>query len=270
LAVVNPWADQLTFLDDRTRTRRDHEKYLTLIDVIALLHQHQREVKTAVVQGRTVEYIEATLADIECANAIAHEVLGRSLDELPPQTRRVLAAVGELVQSLTREQGAQRADVRFTRAQVRAHTALSDTQCRVHLDRLAELEYLLSHRGRRGQSYEYELLHDASADSAGPHLAGLIDVQALQSTATTASSRGAEDGFAGPTRPQNGGNAGPSRSAESSATPAPARLASQSAEKAAKPRTGEATGKVLSYPKAHASSHATFLVAGSAAVALAQ
>ncbi|MCZ7591505.1 MAG: hypothetical protein M5U15_04835 [Kiritimatiellae bacterium] len=40
--VVNPWADQLTFTADRPRTRRDHEKYLTLIDAIALLHQHQR------------------------------------------------------------------------------------------------------------------------------------------------------------------------------------------------------------------------------------
>ena len=46
LAVVNPYADRLTFLDDRTRTRRDHEKYLALIDTIALLHQHQRPVKT--------------------------------------------------------------------------------------------------------------------------------------------------------------------------------------------------------------------------------
>lgn len=266
LAVVNPYADQLTFLDDRTRTRRDHEKYLTLIDVIALLHQHQREVKTASVQGRTVEYIEATLADIETANRIAHEVLGRSLDELPPQTRRVLVAVGELVQTLMQAQGAQRADVRFTRAQVRAHTALSDTQCRVHLDRLAELEYLLTHRGQRGQSYEYELLHDASADRAGPHLAGLIDVAALQSTATTASSRGVGDGLAGPTRPQNGVNAGPSRSTETPAEPALARLAAQSAEKTAKPRTGETSGKVLSYPKTHTS----FLAAGSAAVALAQ
>jgi hypothetical protein len=93
LAVVNPYADSLTFLDDRTRTRRDHEKYLTLIDTIALLHQHQREVKTAQVAGRSVEYIEATLDDIVQANAIAHEVLGRSLDELPPQTRRLLGAI---------------------------------------------------------------------------------------------------------------------------------------------------------------------------------
>jgi DNA primase len=30
LKVVNPYADRLTFLDDKTRTRRDHMKYLSL------------------------------------------------------------------------------------------------------------------------------------------------------------------------------------------------------------------------------------------------
>ena len=43
LAVVNPFAPALTFATARTRNRRDHEKYLTLIDAIALLHQHQRQ-----------------------------------------------------------------------------------------------------------------------------------------------------------------------------------------------------------------------------------
>jgi DNA primase len=37
LLVANPYAPGLTFLDDRTRTRRDHTKYLTLIRAIALL-----------------------------------------------------------------------------------------------------------------------------------------------------------------------------------------------------------------------------------------
>ena len=37
-----------------------------------------------------IEYIEVELTDIALANELAHEVLGRSLDELPPQTRRVL------------------------------------------------------------------------------------------------------------------------------------------------------------------------------------
>jgi len=62
LAVVNPFADKLSFLDNQTRTRRDHEKYLTLIDSIALLHQHQRTIKTVPSQsGEAIEYIEATL-----------------------------------------------------------------------------------------------------------------------------------------------------------------------------------------------------------------
>ena len=88
--VANPFARDLTFLDSQTRTRRDHLKYLTLIRSIALLHQCQRPVKTTTHHGKQIEYIEVTLEDIETANRLAHEVLGRSLDELPPQTRRLL------------------------------------------------------------------------------------------------------------------------------------------------------------------------------------
>jgi DNA primase len=151
LAVVNPYADQLTFLDDRTRTRRDHEKYLTLIDTIALLHQYQRPVKSASVGGQTIEFIEVTADDIAAANRLAHEVLGRSLDELPPQTRRVLAALHGWVEGVTIERQLRRPDVRFTRSDVRRVTSLSDVQCRVHVERLVALEYVLVHRGTRGQ-----------------------------------------------------------------------------------------------------------------------
>jgi DNA primase catalytic core len=202
LAVVNPFADQLTFLSDRTRTRRDHEKYLTLIDTIALLHQYQREVKTVQHAGEALEYIEVTLADIEAANALVHEVLGRSLDELPPVTRRVLEAIVEAVKAkpLPRE------SVRFSRREVRAWTGQSDTQTRAHLDRLVELEYLLTHRGQRGQSFEYELVYDGDGGDAA-HLAGLID------TATIKSSRGESVEFAGSTRPRNAPTAAPSRGA---------------------------------------------------------
>jgi DNA primase len=190
--VVNPYADQLTFLDDRTRTRRDHDKYLTLIDTIALLHQHQREVKTAHVHGHgaalNVSYIEATLDDIATANQIAHEVLGRSLDELPPQTRRVLAAIVEHVHARAQvgaERGATRRaeggfkDVRFTRAELRAASGFGDTQLKLHLARLSELEYLLTHRAERGQGFVYELLFDGDVTAAA-HLSGLIDVASLQ------------------------------------------------------------------------------------------
>jgi len=189
LAVVNPYARRLTFLDDRTRTRRDHEKYLTLIDTITLLHQHQREVKTLRHGDRALRYVEATLEDITIANQLAHEVLGRTLDELPPQTRKLLGLVVAMVQEQCAAQQIGRAQYRFSRRTVRECTRWGDTQLKIHLARLTELEYLLVHRGGRGQSFEYELLFDAPADgsaahgtyqSGSPHVSGLIDVEALR------------------------------------------------------------------------------------------
>jgi DNA primase len=158
LAVVNPFADQLTFLDDRTRTRRDHEKYLTLIDVIALLHQHQRVRRSMEHGGKVIRYIEATLDDIALANELAHEVLGRTLDELPPQTRRLLGLVINLVEKQCQDHGMSRPMCRFTRRELREVTKWGDTQLKIHLARLVELEYLLLHRGGRGLTFEYELL----------------------------------------------------------------------------------------------------------------
>jgi DNA primase len=93
LRVVNPFAERLTFLDDRTRTRRDHDKYLTIIEALALMHQHQRPVVALDVDGERTECVEVELSDIELANRLAGEVLGRTLDELPPQTRRFLEAL---------------------------------------------------------------------------------------------------------------------------------------------------------------------------------
>lgn len=160
LAVVNPFAETLTFRSACTRTRRDHAKYLTLIDAIALLHQQQRPVNTAVAGDALIEYVEATAADIALADALLAQVLGAALEELPPQTRRVLGVVVELVRTLMRERRQERSAVRFTRREVRAEAGMTDTALRVHLERLVTLEYLLVHRGQRGQSFVYELLYE--------------------------------------------------------------------------------------------------------------
>jgi hypothetical protein len=193
LAVVNPYAEQLTFLDDRTRTRRDHAKYLTLIDAIALMHQHQREIKTLERPGQAIEYVEVTLDDIARANALAHDVLGRSLDELPPQTRRVLGVIEAFVDEKARQQALVRADVRFTRRELRARCGMSDTAVRIHLERLVAMEYVRAAAGRNGQRFEYELLFDGELSASVPQMIGLIDVAALRGDAvdTTATSQGA-------------------------------------------------------------------------------
>ena len=173
--VVNPYADQLTFLDDQTRTRRDHMKYLTLIRAIALLHQHQREVKTVEHRGQHLAYIEATKADIALANSIAHEVLGRTLDELPPQTRRLLILLQAWVTERSALEGVFVNEFRFSRKALRDEIHWGDTQLKLHLSRLAELEYVVIHR--RGCAFEYELVYDGKADAK--HLCGLIHVEKL-------------------------------------------------------------------------------------------
>jgi DNA primase len=84
-------------------------------------------------------------------------------DDLPPQTRRLLHLIDELVPNTSGRQSIERSDVRFSRRDVREHTGWGNTQLKVHLKRLEELEYQLVHRGRRGQSIVYELLALADA-----------------------------------------------------------------------------------------------------------
>lgn len=198
LHVVNPFAKQLTFLSDRTRTRRDHVKYLTLIRSIALLHQHQRPLK----EKDGLQYIEVEMSDLAIANALAHEVLGRSLDELPPQTRRLLEQLKKMVQARCESEKIDPELCWFTRREVREFTGWSNTQLKVHLDRLEELEYIYPRRaGMRGSAYEYELLFDGDTETAKPQLVGLIDLQKL---GYDAKFTGYMAEFAGLKRPQNG------------------------------------------------------------------
>jgi DNA primase len=180
LKVVNPYATQLTFLDDKTRTRRDHTKYLTLIRSIALLHQYQREVKTTYCAGRALTYVEVTLDDIEVANQIVHEILGRSLDDMPPQTWRLLRLINQMVEEHCHVFQVDRGAYLFTRRNVRSYTGWGDTQLKVHLRRLEEMEYLLIHRGGRGKQIVYELLYNSEGQDGSSFLMGLIDVESLR------------------------------------------------------------------------------------------
>jgi hypothetical protein len=251
LAVVNPYADRLTFLSDKTRTRRDHEKYLTLIDTIALLHQHQRPVRTMLDAGQAVEYVEVTAEDIAQANALAHEVLGRSLDELPPQTRLLLASVALHVRGQARAQAIPVAEVRFTRKDLREATGWGDTQLRVHLERLGSLEYLLTHREGAGGRFTYELVFDGDVSTA-VHLSGLIDAagieaESIEAVPTTAKSRGQHLEVAGRLRVDSGPVAAPLRAGQPADKQALARVPADEADYEAQTHVLRPNGKHPSY-----------------------
>jgi len=213
--IINPYAPALTFVKERTRHRRDHEKYLTLIDAIALLHQHQREkqlLPTGQVGAGSACCIEVTLEDIALANELAPEVLARSLDELPPQTRALLGFIRQLLQQKRAGGGARGVAspkvgpgcAWFARKELRDRCGWSLTQVIVHLERLVALEYVALRHGRLGSQFIYEALFDLDAPEALAHI-GLIDVAKL-GHAYDRQVSGLARGVSGETTPVTGGD----------------------------------------------------------------
>ena len=226
LPVVIPGAERLTFADTSTRTRRDHVKYLALIRAAALLHQHQRPRRTATTSdGRTVTYIEAAPADVELANRLAHDVLGQSLDELPPQTRRLLILLDAHVTGEATTREVDRSAVRFTRRQLRELFGWGDTQLKVHLARLVDMELVWAHRGA-GLALVYELAWSGEGRDGGRFLNGLTPLDGVpepaEPTAMTIDRSGPSEDRSGVGRPPVGPQPGVGHTADESRQPAPA------------------------------------------------
>ncbi|MEO6278199.1 CHC2 zinc finger domain-containing protein [Roseateles sp.] len=279
LDVLNPYAQFLSFPDQTTRLRRDHEKYLTLIDVIAFVHQHQRAVKTAArgddKEGQRIEYIEVQLTDIALANRIAHDVLGRSLDELPPQTRRLLTLVDGYVGAESARQQIKRAELRFSRRSLREAIHWGDTQLKTHLARLAELEYLVAHRTRTG-GFEYELVYELAGTggdaggatggatgsaTGGLRFPGLADIDALQ-CAYDAARSGSDEVRSGSGRPVVGARSAGGRGDASAGKPVSMRVALEEVGAEAPTQSSVPMHPHPSYPQGGAASLAACLAAG--------
>jgi DNA primase catalytic core len=170
IEVVNPLAPSLSFSSTRTRSRRDQPKLLGLIRAVAFLYQHQRQVKRS---EDGIDYIEATAKDV----AIARKLLGRVLDdvagELPPQTRSVLAQVERYVAARSERESIDQASVAFSRRELREDTGLGDTQLKVHLARLVELEML---EARPATTHRQRILYQLAPTGRGSQRTGRAPV----------------------------------------------------------------------------------------------
>jgi DNA primase len=198
LHVVNPHAGELTFPDGAVRTRRDHVKYLTLIAAVTLLHQHQRDIRTVTRGGTVIRYVETTQADIELADRLAREVLSRSLEDLPPGTRRLLDALHGYVSRRCEAEGLDRDLVRFTRRQLREALPFGDTQLKVHLARLTDYELVIPHRMDSG-GFCYELAWQPSTDNSAD--AATTPDRSGSRGSRSAPGRGLVGGWSAPGRP---------------------------------------------------------------------
>ena len=185
LAVVNPYAQDLTFASHRTRTRRDMAKYLTLLEAVALAHQHQKPRRF----DASGCFIEVDLDDVELANLLSVRGLGVGLQELSGPTERLLRALRAWVRVQSEKQGIEPPQVRFTRRDLSDCTPWSATQLKEHLRVLVEHEVLSVMRGKAGLvgSVQYQL----TAWEEDPRASvGLLDVSHLRRSHPNAPYRG--------------------------------------------------------------------------------
>ena len=180
LEVVNPYAELLTYPDDRLIHRREQKKYLALINAIALLHQHQRETKRAADGEAEVEYVEVTLEDIALANELAQAVLARSLDEVSPPVRGMYREFRGLCKQRAEESGCRPDQVQLSRREIREATGWSDWQVRTYCQQLADMEYLYAVSGNNGKRFVYELAFYTEDEEESPAMRGLVSVEQLK------------------------------------------------------------------------------------------
>jgi len=143
LPVVIPFADKLTFPSSWMRTRRDHARFLNLIEVSAFLHQHQREQRGGA--------IVASVEDYEVAYALAASVLAETLSDL----RKPLREAYERIQGLSLKGDG------VSRREIREALGVPDSTVRRWLSELVALEYLAvveASKGGAGRAARYRVL----------------------------------------------------------------------------------------------------------------
>ena len=179
LAIVNPYANQLSYGDNRLQSRRDQPKYLNLINAIALLRQMHKPIKRWGVNGLSREYVEADREDIRIANALTIALLGQTLDELSRPGYELLMRL----EARTQEESAKRKSecpVRFTRREIREATGWSQSRVHRYLTELVDLEYVLTENGRNGQLQTYRLLYEGQGKDGQKFVLGLQSAEDLR------------------------------------------------------------------------------------------
>jgi DNA primase catalytic core len=196
LPVVNRYADQLRYADDRLQGRRDQPKYLNLINAVALLRQMQKQARP-VRNGEagTVAYIEVDKEDIRLANELATEILGHSLDELSRPATDLLQLLVKMQTQPAADTAKKKSPSRppttdeaqwvqaspaFTRRQIREFTGWGNARVHRYLQELIELEFVLMEHGRNGVLHRYRLAYDSQGENGGKFLLGLKPVAELR------------------------------------------------------------------------------------------
>lgn len=173
LKIIIPFVDHIEFPVSWLRGRRDNDRFLSLIEGLAFLHQHQRTIGT---EGNT-EYIEASIEDYAHAYDLAHQVFAQASSDLPKPVADFLALVEKIVPQKAREAKLAPDTFTFTRRDIREAVNLPDYMVKRYMRQIEELEYVTVQRAPQGGSFRYRM---AEAVKTPRHLDGLMTPEALR------------------------------------------------------------------------------------------
>ncbi|EKD28927.1 MAG: DnaG primase-like protein [uncultured bacterium] len=176
--VIIPYIDLIDFPSDWIRTRRDHDRFLSLIVCIAFLHQYQREIKyfnaekiplnPPLIKGDTggfnktgISYIESNIKDYAIAYKLAKTVLFNTFAELEKPVSDFYFALCKMTEEKAKEQGISSLELEFTRRDVRAFTKMPDYLVKRYMRILTDLEYFEVKTGTQGTRFVYRLIKES-------------------------------------------------------------------------------------------------------------
>ncbi len=157
--VVNPYANELFYGDDRLQARRNQPKFLNLCNAVAFLRQMTKEFMFYQDDRIEFEYIEVDREDIRIATELATEILGTSLDDLSIPARDLLMQLNAMVPAKE-----HRMNSTFTRTEIMNFTGWTKTRLHIHLNELLEMELVVKQSGTKNSLQHYKLLYQGETE----------------------------------------------------------------------------------------------------------
>lgn len=147
--VYNPHAISLLLPDGIQDERRLYKLYLYFIDMITVLHQHQRK-QTA--DGKLI----ATRQDCQIAKDLMFECIMLKMDELDGSLRQFFERLKEYIKKTNND------NYGFTQREIRTALHISKTGLHRFITELTELEYLqeMRYNGNKGNTYQIRYWDD--------------------------------------------------------------------------------------------------------------
>jgi DNA primase len=159
LKVIVPFVDQIEFPAAWLRGRRDNDRFLSLIEGIAFLHQHQRSIG----HENGADYIEANVEDYAMAYDLASLIFAQTQGDLDKPVSDFLTQVETWATAAAKAKKDRLEDFHFSRRDVRDAIKLPDHIIKRYMRQIEELEYVEVRRASNGGSYRYRLLPQKKA-----------------------------------------------------------------------------------------------------------